>query len=60
MVVLDDAELLELAQSMLVGPGLGDATYAVEDLAVVEAKESVQAFDPSPPWSWGSVGGHGT
>lgn len=40
-MVLDDAELLELAQGVLVGLGLGDAARAVEDLAVVEIEEGI-------------------
>ena len=41
LLVLDDAELLELAQGVLVGLGLGDAARAVEDLAVVESEEGI-------------------
>lgn len=59
-LVLNYAELLELTQGVLVSLGFGDASGAVEDLAVVEAKESVQVFDPSPPWSWESACGRGT
>ena len=46
MAVLDNAELLELAQGVLVGLDLGDAASAVEDLAVGEAKERVEACGP--------------
>ena len=46
MAVLDNAELLELAQGVLVGLDLGDAASAVEDLAVGEAKEDVEARGP--------------
>ena len=41
VAVLDDAELLELAQGVFVGLGLGDATGTVEDLAVVEVEEGI-------------------
>lgn len=43
---MDDAERLELAQSMIVGLGFGDAACAVEDLAVVQVKEGVEARGP--------------
>ena len=43
---MDDAELLELAQGVLIGLGLGDVARAVEDLAVVKAKEGVEARGP--------------
>ena len=46
IAVLDNAELLELTQSMIVGLGFGDASCAVEDLAVVQVEEGVEAFGP--------------
>ena len=45
-MVLDDAELLELTQGVLIGLGLGDVARAVEDLAVVEIEEGIQALGP--------------
>ena len=43
---MDNAERLELAQSVLVGLGFGDVACAVEDLAVVQVEEGVEACGP--------------
>ena len=40
IAVLDNAELLELAQGVVVGLGFGDVACAVEDLTVVQVEES--------------------